>query len=109
MAIRSHPGVRSDLFHRPLEQTLITDFFGGVAHAEVITDSRTERYPRTPDSSFAVIDSMEKDSQLVHELAEVLQTPTDGTGNPVTRLLRAWGSIGILGLLIARAIFKTKR
>lgn len=109
MTIRSQPGVRSDLFHRPLEQTLITDFFGGVAHAEVIADSPTEGYPRTPDSPSAEIDSVEKDSQLVHELAEILQTPTDGTGNPVARLLRAWGSVGIVGLLLARAIFWTSR
>ncbi|KZV76469.1 hypothetical protein PENSPDRAFT_680137 [Peniophora sp. CONT] len=34
--IRSDPGVRSDLFDRPLDRTLITDFFGGVAHAEVL-------------------------------------------------------------------------
>ncbi|KAH9042664.1 peptidase C13 family-domain-containing protein [Lactarius pseudohatsudake] len=109
VAIRSHPGVRSDLFHRPLEQTLITDFFGGVAHAEVITDRPTERYPHTQDSSDTAIDPMEKDSRPVHELAEVLKTFSDGTGNPVTRLLRAWGSVSIIGLLIARAIFKTKR
>ncbi len=34
--INSHAGVRSDLFHRPLRQTLITDFFGGVSQAEVL-------------------------------------------------------------------------
>lgn len=33
--IRSHAGVRSDLFQRPLDKTRITDFFGGVAQAEV--------------------------------------------------------------------------
>ncbi|KAG1843126.1 peptidase C13 family-domain-containing protein [Suillus subalutaceus] len=33
--IYSHPGIRSDLFRRPLDKTLITDFFGGVAQAEV--------------------------------------------------------------------------
>lgn len=33
--INSHPGVRSDLFRRPLDKALITDFFGGVAQAEV--------------------------------------------------------------------------
>ncbi|KAI9569932.1 peptidase C13 family-domain-containing protein [Boletus coccyginus] len=33
--IRSHAGVRSDLFRRPLDKTRITDFFGGVAQAEV--------------------------------------------------------------------------
>ena len=34
--IHSHPGVRGDLFRRPLRQTLVTDFFGGVAQAEVL-------------------------------------------------------------------------
>jgi phosphatidylinositol glycan class K len=109
VAIRSHPGVRSDLFHRPLEQTLITDFFGGVAHAEVITDRPTERYPRIPDSSVAETDSMETQLVHVHELAEVLQTSTNGTGIPVNRLLRAWISVGIIVILVARAKFKTKR
>ncbi|KAG8216891.1 peptidase C13 family-domain-containing protein, partial [Butyriboletus roseoflavus] len=33
--IRSNAGVRSDLFRRPLDKTRITDFFGGVAQAEV--------------------------------------------------------------------------
>ncbi|KAI6019989.1 peptidase C13 family-domain-containing protein [Pisolithus orientalis] len=33
--IRSHPGVRSDLFQRPLEGALVTDFFGGVSQAEI--------------------------------------------------------------------------
>jgi phosphatidylinositol glycan class K len=109
VAIRSQPGVRSDLFHRPLEQTLITDFFGGVAHAEVITDSPAEHFPRITDSTVAETDPVEKESRLVHELAEILQTSTDGTGNSVTRLLRAWGSVGIMGLLIARAILRTKQ
>ncbi|EIM88747.1 uncharacterized protein STEHIDRAFT_75515 [Stereum hirsutum FP-91666 SS1] len=43
--IRSNPGVRSDLFHRPLSKTLITDFFGGVAHAEVLLPSTAESSP----------------------------------------------------------------
>ena len=33
--INSHPGVRSDLFQRPLDNTLITDFFGGISQVEV--------------------------------------------------------------------------
>ncbi|GAA6050191.1 hypothetical protein JCM3770_000446 [Rhodotorula araucariae] len=33
--IRSTPGVRSDLFHRPLNETLLTDFFGGVSQVEL--------------------------------------------------------------------------
>jgi GPI-anchor transamidase subunit K len=34
--IRSHPGVRSDLFPRPLSSALVTDFFGGVADVDVV-------------------------------------------------------------------------
>ncbi|KAL9710396.1 glycosylphosphatidylinositol anchor biosynthesis [Leucoagaricus gongylophorus] len=33
--ISSHPGVRTDLFRRPIDRALITDFFGGVSRAEV--------------------------------------------------------------------------
>ncbi|KAF7312229.1 GPI-anchor transamidase [Mycena indigotica] len=36
--IASDPGVRSDLFRRPLDQVRITDFLGGVARAEVSDD-----------------------------------------------------------------------
>ncbi|KZV99715.1 hypothetical protein EXIGLDRAFT_605368 [Exidia glandulosa HHB12029] len=34
--IKSNAGVRSDLFPRPLDATRLTDFFGGVAQAEVV-------------------------------------------------------------------------
>jgi len=34
-AFNSNAGVRSDLFKRRLDQTLVTDFFGGVSHVEV--------------------------------------------------------------------------
>jgi phosphatidylinositol glycan class K len=37
--IHSYPGVGSRLFGRPLNETLITDFFGGVAHADVLSPS----------------------------------------------------------------------
>lgn len=33
--IHSDPGVRTDLFHRALDQVLITDFFGNVQNVEV--------------------------------------------------------------------------
>ena len=36
VTIRSHPGVRSDLFGRSLRETLVTDFFGGVSQADVL-------------------------------------------------------------------------
>jgi len=48
--IHSHPGVRSDLFHRPLERTLITDFFGGVAQAELVNTDE-EMYELVRDNA----------------------------------------------------------
>ena len=93
------------MFHRPLEQTLITDFFGGVAHAEVMdTDLMRDSSPSFP--TYAQVDSTITDEQ---SLTEVLSNPIDGTGDHRIRLLRAWGSVGIIGLLVAWAILKTKR
>ncbi|KZT13095.1 uncharacterized protein LAESUDRAFT_754109 [Laetiporus sulphureus 93-53] len=40
--IESHAGVRSDLFNRRLEETLVTDFFGGIAQAEVLSSAIDE-------------------------------------------------------------------
>jgi len=34
--VRSHAGVRTDLFRRDPSKVLLTDFFGGVAQAEVV-------------------------------------------------------------------------
>jgi phosphatidylinositol glycan class K len=103
--IRSHPGVRSDLFHRPLERTLITDFFGGVAHAEVMDTDPTHTPSSASVQPLAQVDSMEDE----HRLVEVLPTPIDGTEDLRIRLLRAWGSVSILGLLVAWAVLNTKR
>lgn len=104
--IRSHPGVRSDLFHRPLERTLITDFFGGVAHAEVMdSDPKHDSFsPSVP--TFAQVDSIIKDE---HNLVEVLPNRIERTEDYRVRLLRAWGSVGIMGLLVAWVILNTKR
>ena len=33
--MHSNAGVRSDLFHRPLDETLVTEFFGGVSQVEL--------------------------------------------------------------------------
>ena len=38
-AIKSHAGVRSDLFPRSLKETLVTDFFGGVAQVGMVRPS----------------------------------------------------------------------
>jgi len=57
--INSHPGVRNDLFKRPLDQTRITDFFGGVSQVEVLGQSPANTYvgvgQATPDSELPPI------------------------------------------------------
>jgi len=103
--IRSNPGVRSDLFHRPLERTLITDFFGGVAHAEIMELDPTHISPSPLAPPLAQDDFMTKGE---NSPVEVLSTPLDGIEDYWVRLLRAWGSVGIMGLLVVRAIFNTK-
>jgi len=40
--IKSNPGIRSDLFKRSPSNTLVTDFFGGVAQAEPISPAEVE-------------------------------------------------------------------
>ncbi|KAI0300170.1 peptidase C13 family-domain-containing protein [Multifurca ochricompacta] len=111
VAIRSHPGVRSDLFHRPLEQTLITDFFGGVAHAEVMTARVTEGHTNAPsllDSPFAEIDPINEGSGHEYELVEALPALADWTRDPLTITLRAWGSLSVMGALVAWVTLKSR-
>ncbi|KAI0266554.1 peptidase C13 family-domain-containing protein [Gloeopeniophorella convolvens] len=111
--IRSHAGVRSDLFHRPLERTLLTDFFGGVAHAEVISTGPAENdtvslYRSLETSGFDRQDLVsDTGSILLEELNDVPSVATEGT-DAFLRLLRAWGSVGIIGSLVTWVVFNSK-
>ncbi|GAN05226.1 conserved hypothetical protein [Mucor ambiguus] len=55
--IASHPGIRSDLFNRPLNKVKVTDFFGNVQNVE-LTKSR---YPLVQQED-AVNDAVPEDS-----------------------------------------------
>ncbi|KAF8492115.1 peptidase C13 family-domain-containing protein [Gautieria morchelliformis] len=110
--IQSHPGVRSDLFQRPLSSVLVTDFFGGMADVDIV------------------------DSHLFHDLDDNIKLgsspsprlsntnrdpsasrPVEGTGS---RLLpagrshadvhqtRAWAGLGMVGLLAGFVLLQTK-
>ncbi|OAD68607.1 GPI transamidase GPI8 [Phycomyces blakesleeanus NRRL 1555(-)] len=46
--ISSHPGIRSDLFHRPLDKVKVTDFFGNVQNVELTR----YRYPLVEHDSW---------------------------------------------------------
>ncbi|EIW78701.1 hypothetical protein CONPUDRAFT_108689 [Coniophora puteana RWD-64-598 SS2] len=117
--IRSHPGVRSDLFQRPLSDTLLTDFFGGVAHAEIF-DSSSSNIDFELDEEFA------SKWQAVYDDACNAETSSDGgdAENSSERVAqssirkigekldlspgkwkeaRKWASVASLGALIAWA------
>ncbi|KAF9648376.1 hypothetical protein BDM02DRAFT_3168591 [Thelephora ganbajun] len=103
--MRSTPGVRSDLFARPLDRTLLTDFFGGVSQAEVMAEEAIESHMRsnviekTPHSS-----TDERKPKVVKPSAvraNTLKSPSPkGDGIP-SATLRAWGGAGLIGLFIA--------
>jgi len=97
--IRSTAGVRSDLFQRPLSKTLITDFFGGVAQAELVSDTLTE-------------DDYSYDEELITPppTSEGIFTPENSTlqypcqtpdRKGASNYLRAWGGLASIGVLVA--------
>ncbi|KAG6908428.1 hypothetical protein DXG01_004653 [Tephrocybe rancida] len=100
--INSHPGVRSDLFKRPLDQALITDFFGGVAQVEVTplsqphsqaephSSATKHKEPRTPQ--VPVLGSMRTVPPNVKTEADIWQK------------MRAWGSLAGIGVLVGWVI-----
>ncbi|GAA5899370.1 hypothetical protein JCM6882_009101 [Rhodosporidiobolus microsporus] len=59
--IHSTPGVREDLFHRPLTETLLTDFFGGVSEVEL---SGEEEEAQEEEEAVVVKEPVVKPSEL---------------------------------------------
>ncbi|KAL4072514.1 peptidase C13 family-domain-containing protein [Scleroderma yunnanense] len=109
--IRSHPGVRSDLFRRPLESTLITDFFGGVSQAElfpIIEDSSNMLPQKTMEDSFQ--DNLPSDlvntqtNRVPESSATDIKFGTFGNDNQTWDVLwkdlRKWTPIVVVGSLV---------
>ncbi|BGP39911.1 glycosylphosphatidylinositol anchor biosynthesis [Rhodotorula kratochvilovae] len=76
--IRSTPGVRSDLFPRPLNETLLTDFFGGVSQVEL-----------SPSGGAEAVDGEEGDATWGGEERERGARSTPAPAAPPRRLTRA--------------------
>lgn len=103
--IGSHPGVRSDLFRRPLEETLLTDFFGGVAEVDV------------EDPSFGHTSPISRlNPPLTEEIVEVAlppRQPQDRYENIQKRhswgFSKAWVTFGLIGILTAYSIYHKSR
>lgn len=90
----SHPGVRSDLFSRPLDNILVTDFFGGVAQAEIVpptlegatTDvedpvTRSEEPPPEIADTFVDPSPLTMDWELPNASAGTTSEPQHGSSN----------------------------
>lgn len=98
--IGSNPGVRSDLFNRPLYNTRITDFFGGVAQVEVES-------PNSFHEEFVVCnesDPMEKESVEVNSMLPT-SSPTSIFHHlwlhaKARKNVRAWAALVIIGSLV---------
>ncbi|KIM91693.1 hypothetical protein PILCRDRAFT_810976 [Piloderma croceum F 1598] len=99
--INSHAGVRSDSFPRPLDRTLITDFFGGVAQVEVLPPN-TDWYG-APSKELPTLISTRSETEN-HRLNKIPQPETRSGVSPVrwrgSGSMRAWGSLCLVGLLI---------
>ncbi|KAM5545767.1 hypothetical protein V8D89_000805 [Ganoderma adspersum] len=119
--IRSHPGVRSDLFRRPLHDVLVTDFFGGVSQAEVLPPLNAPPRPRsTSDEAFQVPNSDAHDENLTEVLisvgdldgqaflAAIGQGPKSEVGEPLVRKARTWASTLVVFVLAFWAASRRK-
>ncbi|KAF7798474.1 hypothetical protein EIP86_009695 [Pleurotus ostreatoroseus] len=120
--INSHAGVRSDLFHRPLRQTLITDFFGGVSQAEVLPPLLSAPAFNESTSSVDSLLESRKDSQMTGDTQDPITVnipdqpvpanysssdyadeywhPAVTEESSVIRTARTWGSVLLLTALV---------
>ncbi|KAF8903900.1 peptidase C13 family-domain-containing protein [Gymnopilus junonius] len=110
--INSHPGVRSDLFNRPLDKTLITDFFGGVAQVEIVPP--LDHISPIHDSEIATADDVQEAlhvDQPVRSPAvsntKLEKQPFFSLALPAWNTARAWVSVGIVGILVGWVTTKT--
>ncbi|KAJ7206999.1 peptidase C13 family-domain-containing protein [Mycena haematopus] len=104
--IHSNPGVRSDLFHRPLSEVRITDFLGGVAQVEVgagVEVASASASDAEADEAWAWerVDSVRVKAPRVP--AENPGATEDATTRPKSRQwrdVRAWGGVLLVGALV---------
>lgn len=105
--ISSHPGVRSDLFKRPLNQTFITDFFGGVAQVEITPPPLQSVSTSAPPPPFPLSQNQNTPSPQEHDqYHEAEPRPNQLKDDSILNILftlpqelRAWSSVVMMGLL----------
>jgi hypothetical protein len=119
--MRSHSGIRMDLFKRPLNETLITDFFGGVAQVQVTDDVAVESDDEdvdlqrsdsaesgpSPEDTEALVSSEDKTNVAPNNLgAPTAHVSSDFFNIPApaprvfTPSLRSWVSLIAIGCIV---------
>ena len=100
--MRSTPGVRSDLFPRPLGKALVTDFFGGVSQAEVVAEEAIESHMRSIlAENLPGPGSGEKKPKVVRPFAGEFTEPSSNDDGIFSAMIRAWAGASLIGLFIA--------
>ncbi|KAM6503748.1 Peptidase C13 family domain containing protein [Amanita muscaria] len=113
--IGSHPGVREDLFKRRLDKTLITDFFGGIAHAEVISSENDRSLLPDPllvdeedgEGSTAAANARQHNSSTP-AVRSVQQWPLSGIQPDIWRDARSWICMLLFAFLIGWVSWREK-
>ncbi|KAF4564489.1 glycosylphosphatidylinositol anchor biosynthesis [Pleurotus pulmonarius] len=91
--IGSHPGVRSDLFKRGVDEALITDFFGGVAQVQVDATDDASRRPYVP------VDSDEGNTLRADVAAAPYLLVETKQPESLLRRLQTWSALCIVGFV----------
>ncbi|KAJ7083250.1 peptidase C13 family-domain-containing protein [Mycena epipterygia] len=103
--ILSDPGVRADLFSRPLDSVRLTDFFGGVAQVEVGPARESTQQQEWWDEDLAVAEESrpaKEASKQTNAREPRGATKEESWGGR----WRAWGGVVLLGALVGWAGWK---
>jgi glycosylphosphatidylinositol transamidase (GPIT) subunit GPI8 len=105
--IKSHPGLRTDLFPYNLNETLVTDFFGGVSQVEVTEGEPVIRIANDPrgrgleDNVFVELDVRTDDAVQVSGYAAPAPAISSHRMQPGSSSAAGSGWISLLALVVA--------
>ncbi|KAG8933379.1 glycosylphosphatidylinositol anchor biosynthesis [Tulasnella sp. 418] len=105
--IRSHAGVRTDLFNRGLDKTLLTDFFGGVAQVEVVDEQVSSGEPSSAQASPKVEPEASRPPKQPRAIQNPQKArpkstiPSSSDSNPLINQAKGWGALlALSGLFV---------
>ncbi|KAJ7716094.1 phosphatidylinositol glycan anchor biosynthesis, class K, isoform CRA_c, partial [Mycena metata] len=104
--IHSDPGVRADLFGRPLNEVRITDFFGGVAQVEVGNGGDGEARASPSGTSDGPTKGENSPAAAAVNVSQAQGKVAPPSKPAEWRITRAWGGVLLLGVLVGWVGFK---